>query len=59
MASSVRVPDYWRIDLREPWQVRFWTREFNVTEEELRAALREVGDHAGRVRDHLASQRRS
>ena len=59
MTSSVRVPDYWRIDLTEPWQVRFWTREFGVTEEALRAALRDVGDHAGRVRDHLAAQRRS
>jgi hypothetical protein len=57
MPSSVRVPDYWRIDLTAPWQVRFWTREFAVTETELRAALAEVGDHAGRVRDHLARRR--
>jgi hypothetical protein len=58
MPSSVPVPDYWRIDLTAPWQVRFWTREFGTSEKELRAALSEVGDRVGRVRDHLAAQRR-
>jgi len=53
MTSSVRMPDYWRIDLSQPWQVRFWTREFDVTEEQLREALREAGDHVGEVRAHL------
>ena len=53
MTSSVRMPDYWRIDLSQPWQVRFWTREFDVTEEVLREALREAGDHVGDVRAHL------
>lgn len=53
MTSSVRMPDYWRIDLSQPWQVRFWTREFDVTEERLREALREAGDHVGEVRAHL------
>ena len=59
MMSSVKAPDYWRIDLSAPWQVRFWTREFGVTEEDLRAALREVGDHVGRVRTHLTNHRKS
>ena len=59
MASSVHAPDYWHIDLGKPWQVRFWTREFGVTEEELRTALREVGDHVGRVRTHLTNHRKS
>jgi hypothetical protein len=53
MMSSVKAPDYWRIDLSEPWQVRFWTREFGVTEEELRAALVEAGDQVGTVRAHF------
>lgn len=53
MPSSVRVPDYWRIDLAQPWQVRFWTREFGVSEVELREALREAGDQVGEVRARL------
>jgi hypothetical protein len=57
--SSVRAPDYWRIDLTQAWQVRFWTRELGVSEEELRDALRAAGDHVGRVREYLLSQRKS
>ena len=54
MTSSVRMPDYWRVDLSQPWQVRFWTREFGVTEEVLREALKEAGAHdVGAVRAHL------
>jgi hypothetical protein len=56
MMSSVRVPDYWRIDLTQAWQVRFWTREFGVSEARLREALREAGDNVGDVRAHLAGQ---
>ena len=58
MMSSVKAPDYWRIDLTEPWQVRFWTREFGVTEEQLRAALLEAGDQVGTVRALLQSTSR-
>ena len=57
MMSSVKAPDYWRIDLREPWQVRFWTREFGVTEEQLRAALAAAGDNVGTIRSYLESSR--
>jgi hypothetical protein len=53
MMSSVKAPDYWRIDLSAPWQVRFWTREFGVSEEQLRKALVEAGDHVGSVRTYL------
>ena len=55
MMSSVKAPDYWRIDLSAPWQVRFWTREFGVTEEQLRQALAEAGDNVGTVRTYLES----
>lgn len=58
MTSSVRMPDYWRIDLTQAWQVRFWTREFGVTEEQLREALKEVGHHVGAVRAHFENQLR-
>jgi hypothetical protein len=52
--SSVRMPDYWHIDLAQPWQVRFWTREFDVGEEELREAVRTVGRGVGDLRAHFA-----
>jgi hypothetical protein len=52
--SSVRAPDHWRINLQEEWEIRFWTREFGVTEGELRSAVEHAGDTAGKVRSHLA-----
>jgi len=48
--------DYWRINLREDWEVMFWTREFGCTEAALREAVRSVGDCAGDVRGHLLAQ---
>jgi hypothetical protein len=53
LASSVRAPDYWRINLAEEWEIRFWAREFGVAEEKLKAAVAEVGNSAGAVRAHL------
>ena len=58
-APDTGVPhaqDYWRINLREDWEVRFWTREFGCTETALREAVREVGDCAGDVRARLLAQ---
>jgi hypothetical protein len=54
--SSIRAPDYWRINLQEEWEVRFWTREFGVDETQLRDAVRQVGETAGQVRAYLAQR---
>jgi hypothetical protein len=51
--SSVRAPDHWRINLDEEWEIRFWTREFGITEGELRAAVAAAGETAGQLRAHL------
>ncbi len=34
--------------------IRYWTRELNVTEEQLRTAVGQVGDDADAVRQHIA-----
>jgi hypothetical protein len=51
-----RAQDYWRINLREDWEITFWTREFGCTEEALREAVRSVGDCAGDVRGRLLAE---
>jgi hypothetical protein len=51
-----RAQDHWRINLREDWEVTFWGREFNCSEEALRQAVRAVGDCAGDVRAHLRAE---
>lgn len=52
--AELRAQDHWRVNLGEPWEIRFWAREFGCTEEELRQAVRAAGDMAGRVRAWLA-----
>ena len=52
-AGPPHAQDYWRINLREDWEITFWSREFGCTEEALREAVRAVGDSAGGVRAHL------
>jgi hypothetical protein len=42
-----------RIDIDQPAAVRDWSREFGVTEEELRAAVRAVGPMSDNVWEHL------
>ncbi len=42
-----------RIDINEPYEVRYWTGHFGVSEEELRKAVAEVGVSARQVGEHL------
>ena len=48
--------DHWRVNLTEPWEVFFWSREFGCSDTELGSAVRAVGEKAGAVREHLAAQ---
>jgi hypothetical protein len=54
--SVPHAQDYWRINLREEWEIRFWTREFGCSDGALREAVTAVGDCAGDVRAHLLAQ---
>ena len=42
-----------RIDVNQPYEVKFWCKEFEVSEDELRNAVREVGTSAYEVWVHL------
>ncbi len=42
-----------RINLNEDYEVRDWTKSLGVTEQQLRDAVKEVGDSADKVREHL------
>lgn len=49
-----RVPaDTNRIRLNEGWEVTYWTRQLDASEEELAEAIRHVGDSLAAVRGHL------
>jgi hypothetical protein len=49
--------DRMRIHLREAWQVAYWIRVLEVSEEELRALLQEVGNETHLVRARLCERR--
>lgn len=42
-----------RINVNEEHELRYWTKELGVTEEQLRAAVKSAGVMAADVRKHL------
>ncbi|ORM63999.1 hypothetical protein PRCB_17730 [Pantoea rodasii] len=49
-----RVPaDLSKIDIRQQWQITFWTLELRTTQERLSRAIREAGPDTGKVREWL------
>ncbi|HEY1131108.1 MAG TPA: DUF3606 domain-containing protein [Roseateles sp.] len=48
--------DRTRINLSEDYEVRDWSRKFGVTPDELRAAVKAVGNSAAAVEAHLKGQ---
>jgi hypothetical protein len=46
--------DRLRINVHEEHEVRYWTKELNVTREELERAVKAVGVMAADVRKYLA-----
>jgi len=51
--SKAGSPDRDRINLSEDYEVRYWTKTLGVSEDELRAAVKQVGSTAEAVRRHL------
>lgn len=46
------------ISLEQDYEVRDWCESLNCTEQELRSAVKSVGNSAQAVREHLASNKR-
>jgi len=42
-----------RINVNEPWELRYWTKELGLSEDELREAVKVAGTSASAVRQHL------
>lgn len=49
-------PDRSLINLNQEHEVRYWTQALDVTEDELREAVRAVGSSASAVREYLRSR---
>jgi hypothetical protein len=48
-----RPQDASKISLTEPWEVRYWCKEFGCSEAQLRAAVAAVGHSSAAVRRHF------
>ena len=46
-----------RINVNQDYELRDWARRLGVSEQELKEAVRAVGDRVDQVRDHLAGTR--
>lgn len=55
--QALVMHDRMRIRLSEPWQLAYWTRVLDVTEDELRSLVAEVGDETHLVRARLTEWR--
>lgn len=42
-----------RVNINEPYEVRYWTQELRCTEAQLRQAVAKVGVSVEHVRNHL------
>jgi len=48
-----------RINVNEDYELRSWSQKFNVTPDQLKQAVKTVGDRAAAVERHLKSGERS
>ena len=55
--SNQGARDNDRIDVRHEYELCAWARHFNASEQNIKEAVAAVGNSAGKVREHLTSQR--
>ena len=46
-----------RINVNEDYELRDWSKKFGVSQDELKAAVKAVGDNASAVEKHLKGKR--
>jgi hypothetical protein len=51
--SERRPQDAARISLSEDWEIMYWTKELECSEDELQDAVQTVGNSAAAVRKYL------
>jgi hypothetical protein len=55
--QSTGNPDRQRINTSQDYEVRDWAKKFGVSEEQLKAAVKQVGNQADAVEKHLKGAR--
>lgn len=47
-----RPKDMANVNINEEWELRWWARELNLSEDQLKQAVHEVGTATTRLRDY-------
>lgn len=56
MADNLKIrepEDRTKINVNEAWELEYWTKEFKVSADKLRAAVKAVGPSVAKVKVHL------
>ena len=56
--ENLIVPDFRRVNIYEEHELNYWTKEFGVSEKELKQAVMEVGISAEAVKKYLEEKNR-
>lgn len=48
-----RPQDQTKVNLSQPWEVEYWTREFGISEVRLRTIITNVGNGVGAIREYI------
>ncbi len=51
-ADDRRPKDMANVNINEEWELRWWARELQLSEDQLRQAVREVGTATTQLRDY-------
>ena len=57
--SKTGAQDRSRINVNEDYELRDWSKKFGVTQDELKAAVKAVGDKASAVERHFKDRKPS
>ncbi|OUL25918.1 DUF3606 domain-containing protein [Nostoc sp. RF31YmG] len=47
-----RPQDMANVNIREEWELRWWARELNLSQDQLKQAVREVGTATTKLREY-------
>jgi len=48
-----------RININEPWELDWWSKELGLTRDQLRAAVKRFGNMADKVRDEVKKKKQA
>ena len=56
--ENLIVPDFRRVNIYEEHELNYWTKEFGISERELKLAVMEAGTSAEAVKKYLEEKNR-